>query len=175
LDEQQVDHDHSRQEEEVQGWQRCETKESGKWRVREHAANRDNQERRQRERPAGVAAQRITCRTNNKQDQCPGRERLHEPTGMEEHSTSVEDPQHNEEGQEVEDRADRPDEDHKITNQFDIPVLRLFDVAGIHVIGWNGHLREIVEEVVEQNLRRQHGEEGQEDIRPRHTEHIAEV
>ena len=53
-------------------------------------------------------------------------------------------------------------------------MLRLSDIACIHIIGWNGHLREFVEEGVEQNLRRQHGEKDRS-IMPSHTEHIAEV
>jgi len=58
------------------------------------------------------------------------------------------------EGKEVVERAHRPDGEHEIANQMNIPALRFTQEAAIHVIGGNGDLRQIIEQVVEQNLRR---------------------
>ena len=44
----------------------------------------------------------------------------------------MEDTQHEKEGQEVEDRTGWPIEDHKVADQADVPMLRLFDEARIH-------------------------------------------
>ena len=94
---------------------------------------------------------------------------------MEEYRSRIEDPQHNEEGEEVEDRTHGSDKDHKFADQANVPAVRLFDVTLVDMIGGNRNLRQVVQEVVEQDLFWQHGQEWQEDVRPRHTKHIAEI
>ena len=48
-------------------------------------------------------------------------------------------------------------------------------IAAIDVVRRNRDLREVVEKVVQQNLRRKHREERQEYRGDRHAEHVAEV
>src|SRR5690348_17759002 len=45
----------------------------------------------------------------------------------------------------------------------------------IDIVGWNRDLGEVIEEIVEQNLRRKHGQKGQEQHAGGHAEHVAEI
>src|SRR5690348_1831385 len=94
---------------------------------------------------------------------------------MEERRACVENSQQEEKRQEIVERTDGADTQHKVADQLDIPALRLLDKAGINMIGWNRHLCQIIEKVVEQDLRGQHGEERQEQKRPGHAEHIPKI
>src|SRR5262249_15984660 len=51
----------------------------------------------------------------------------------------------------------------------------LGNLLRVHVIGWNRHLREVIEEVVSQDLNRLHRQERQPDARAKHAEQIAEA
>ena len=75
---------------------------------------------------------------------------------MEERRGGPEDLQHHEKGQEIVDGTDRANEHHEVPYKADVPALRLLDEARVNVVGWDGHLRQVVEKVVEQDLRRQH-------------------
>jgi hypothetical protein len=46
----------------------------------------------------------------------------------------------------------RPNEDHEIADELDIPALRFLFEGGVHVVCRNRHLGQVAEEVVEQNL-----------------------
>src|SRR6266516_8112246 len=94
---------------------------------------------------------------------------------MKERLRGMENCQHHQEGQEVKDRTDRSDEDHEITDELDVPALRFLYVARIYVISRYRHLGKVVEKVIQQDLRRQHGQERQEYKGASHTEHIPEV
>ena len=80
-----------------------------------------------------------------------------------------------EERQEIEHRADRPDEQHEVADDPHVPSLRPAEEAVVHVVGRNRELGEVVEKVVEEDLRRQHRQERQEHRCRRHAEHVAEV
>ena len=87
----------------------------------------------------------------------------------------VEDAEHDGEGEEVVDRGERPDHQHVAPDEGDVPALGLQRVGGVHAVRRDRHLGEVVEEVVEQDLQRQHGQEGQEERRRGHAQHVAEV
>src|SRR5450755_719033 len=92
FNEEQIDHHHPCQEEEVEDRQGREAERTRQRRVREQDTKSDDQERRNREWEAGATAQRIARRTNTKQDERLRGERFYEPAGMEEHCVSFEDP-----------------------------------------------------------------------------------
>jgi Double zinc ribbon len=73
------------------------------------------------------------------------------------------------------DRADGPDHHHEPPDDPDVPPLLGPDECIVDVVGGDRDLGEIVEEVVEQDLRRQHRQERQEEERARHAEHVAKV
>ncbi len=125
FDEQQVGYRHRDQEEKVQSWQRCEAQRPGKRRVWQQNAYGYDQEDRDPERATGATAQGIARSANDKHDQRLRAERLHEPACMEEHRPGVEDTQHEKERQEVEDRTEWPDEDHKVAGD----ARRIFTAA----------------------------------------------
>ena len=88
---------------------------------------------------------------------------------------AVEDIEHGEKRRIVEDRADRPDEDHELKNIADVPFARDREIILIDIVRRNGGLREIVEQIVGEDLNGQHRQKGQEDAGAEHAEHIAEV
>ena len=49
------------------------------------------------------------------------------------------------------------------------------DLLGVHVVGRDGGLADVVEQVVGQDLDRRHRQERHEDAGPEHAEHVAEV
>ena len=75
------------------------------------------------------------------------------------------DPQHDAEGHEVEHRAQRPEEEHEPADERDVPVRRSAQLLLVDVVGGDGQLAGVVEQVVEQDLRRQHRQERQEQRR----------
>src|SRR6266516_7058389 len=87
----------------------------------------------------------------------------------------MENRQHHKEGEEVKDRTDWSNENHEITDELDVPVLRFLNVARIYVISRYRHLGKVVKKVIQQDLRRQHGQEWQEYKGTGHTEHIPKV
>src|SRR5260370_4521681 len=94
---------------------------------------------------------------------------------MEERLSGVENDQHHKESEKVEDRTDRPNEDHEIAGEFDILALRFLYEGSVHVVCRDRHLGQVVEEVVEQNLCWEHGQERQEYKSAGHAEHVPEV
>ena len=89
--------------------------------------------------------------------------------------TGVEAPQHDAEGDEVEYRADRAEEEHEPADEAHIPPAGGRHLLGIHLVGRDGQLARVIQQVVEQDLRGQHGQEGQEQRRPGGAEHVPEV
>ena len=67
---------------------------------------------------------------------------------------SVKDLEQGKEGQKIVDRAEWPDVDHEVADHADVPSLRFVNECLINVVSRNRHLREIVKEVIQQNLRR---------------------
>lgn len=104
----------------------------------------------------------ITHRPNDEEHECLCRQRLHEPSRVKQRFARAEVPQQHEKSEEIEDRADRTEEHHKVPYNPHVPPLRSPEVAVIDVVAGDGHLGQVVEEVIQQDLRRQHGQKGQE-------------
>src|SRR5579871_623353 len=75
----------------------------------------------------------------------------------------------------VEHRAQGTDHHHIPADVAHVPTARLLQVLRVHVVGRDGDLREIVEQVVDQHLDGRHRHERQEDAGAQHAEHVAEV
>ena len=75
----------------------------------------------------------------------------------------------------VEDRADRADEQHEIRDIADVPSPRHRQVFRVDVVGRDGRLRKVVEQVVGEHLDRRHRQERQDDAGAEHAEHVAEI
>ncbi len=86
-----------------------------------------------------------------------------------------EDVPHHAEGDHVEDRADRPDEDHEPADVVGAPLPRHGQILRVHVVPRDGRLRQIVEQIHREELDRQHRQERQERARDEHAEHVPEV
>ena len=103
----------------------------------------------------------------------------HEPAGLEQRlvfrRVGMEHKPHQAEGQNVEDGADRAKEQHKAPQIGRIPALRLLDLLVVHVIKRDGNLRDIVHQVLDQQVQRQHRQERQERTRHQHAENVTEV
>src|SRR5450631_844854 len=99
------------------------------------------------------------------------------PAGLEQRRVipTVEDIEHGEESRIVEDRADRSDEDHEFENIADVPFARNREILLVDIVRGDGGLREIIEQIVGEDLNGQHRQEGQEDAGAEHAEHIAEI
>ena len=146
-------------------------------RVGQHDRDRHDGQHAQQQRPAGAAPERVARRADHEHDQRLRRQRFHEPSGVEERRVRgrVEHPEQDPEGQEVVDRADRADDRHELADEPDLPALGPAEQRRIDVVGGDADLRDVVEEVVQQDLRRQHRQERQEERRRGHAEHVAEV
>ena len=127
------------------------------------------------ERPAGAAHPGpLSCPDHEEHERLRGK-RLDEPPGVEERLGGMEQPQEHEEREEIEHRTDGPHVQHEITDEPHVPASRAGHVGTVHAVARNRDLRHVVEEVVQQDLRRQHRQKRQEHRRDRHAEHVAEV
>ncbi len=79
------------------------------------------------------------------------------------------------EGQVIEDGTDQTEGNHKISNKTDVPAPWFFHQFLIHPIGGNGQLREIGQQIGQQDLFGQQGQKGQKEGGPGHAEHVAEI
>ena len=87
----------------------------------------------------------------------------------------LEDEEQQREGGVIEDRADRPEEQHEAPDVVDPPLARFEHVLFIHAVEGDGELREVVEEVLGEELDGEHGQERQERARAQDAEHVPEV
>ncbi len=62
---------------------------------------------------------------------------------------------------------------HKSFDIIDIPGPRLCQILFIHIVGWNGNLRNIIKKIVQQNLDRQHRQKWQKYAPACHAKHIS--
>ena len=88
---------------------------------------------------------------------------------------AAEEIEHEEEGGVVEDRAHRPDENHELLDVLDVPLARLLQVLVVDAVGGDPHLREVVEQVVDENLDGRHRQEGKKVTAADDREHVSEV
>ena len=123
----------------------------------------------------GTAAQRVAPGPDHKDHQDLGRHRLDKPARSKQRFLGIEPMNQHVKGQEIKQGTDRPDRQHEITDKAHVPLLGLRQVFRIDMVQRQGNFRHVVEQVVEQNLQRQHGQKGQEKCRGRHAEHVAKV
>ncbi len=69
----------------------------------------------------------------------------------------------------------RAEDDHELLHEADVEFLRPDKEIGFHVVEGDRELGRVVDEIVEQDLRRGHRQEGEHDRGDRHAEHVAEV
>ena len=82
---------------------------------------------------------------------------------------------HHHKCRDVENRAERPEKNHEAADVVGIPAQRLAHQFGVHVVKRNGTLRHVVQQVLHQQLQRQHRQERQKHARDQHRKHIAKV
>ncbi len=82
---------------------------------------------------------------------------------------------HQAKGQDVKKRTDRPKKQHKTAYVRWLPALWFFQHFLIDVIEWNGDLGHVVQQVLNQQVHRQHRQKRDERTGHQHREHIAEV
>lgn len=104
---------------------------------------------------------------------------LDEPPRLEERlhlrRPALEEVPHQQVGRQVEDRADRPDPDHEAAQPRGVPLARFAQVFGIHAVEGDRRLRDVVQEVLHQQVDGHHRQERQEGAGRHHAEHVAEV
>ena len=121
------------------------------------------------------ARKRVAAGANDEDHQHLSRQRFDEPAGLEQRLVRVQHREQHVESEEIEQRTDRPDDPHEVADEGHVPGLRAANLLRVDVVERDRHFGKIVEHVVEQDLRRQHRQEGQEYRGGRHAEHVAEV
>src|SRR5208337_4663860 len=112
---------------------------------------------------------------NTEDDQGLRDHRFDEPARLKQALTGVKYAQHDPEGYEIEDGADWTENHHEAFNQLDIPLQWLDHRFRIDVVERYRVLGNVVDQVVEQDLDRQHRQERQDQRGAGHAEHVAEV
>ncbi len=77
--------------------------------------------------------------------------------------------------QEVIQGTDRADIQHEIPDHPEVPPSGTLRPILVDLIHRDRNLRHVVQKVIQQDLRRQHGQEGQEERGHGHAEHVPEV
>ena len=78
-------------------------------------------------------------------------------------------------GRDVQNRADRPEREHEPHDGAGFPYRGLLQALLLRVVPRDGGAGEVIDEVQQDKLNGQHGEEGQKRARREHGEHIAEI
>ncbi len=92
-------------------------------------------------------------------DESLGEEGFHKPAGVEEvrMGETAENENHYKKRQIVENGTDRADEQDETTQVANGPLARAGQPFGVYLVGGDGGLGKIVEQVIRKNLDRQHG------------------
>ena len=176
LDERQVGEDHPQQDQEEADRQRGESECVGDRRERQDGPDDRAGDRGDEHGNTWSAAhERDPPRANDEHHEGLRGEGLDEPSTAELGVTGVQDDEHDEEGHEVEDRADRSEDAHEPTDEGDVPCRWAGQDLAVDPIGGDRQLTDVVQQVVEQDLRRKHREEREEQRRPCRAEHVSEV
>ncbi len=88
--------------------------------------------------------------------------RFDEPAGSELGRVRVQEAEHYRERQEIEDGAEWTEEDHETADEAEIPRRRSGQHLLVDVIGRDRHLTAVVQQVVREDLHREHRQEFQE-------------
>ena len=75
----------------------------------------------------------------------------------------------------IEYRTDRPDADHETAQIGSIPLTRLQQIFTVDLVKRYRRLRNIIQQVLYQQMNRKHRQERQESTRRQYTEHITEI
>ena len=94
---------------------------------------------------------------------------------MRRHGVGREHPPHQGEGGQVEDRTDRPEAQHEAANVAGVPFQGGRHQILVDTVERDADLREVVEQVLHQQVQRQHRQERQEGAGHQHRQHVAEV
>ncbi len=175
LDDGQVGERRDGDEREVRGGQRNEAHDAAERRRGKGRPDGHYGEKRRREREARTAAPRPGVRADDEENECLRAQRLDEPAGTKERLLRVKDAEQHEEREEVEHRAYGPDEQHEPPDETDVRAVGRAQPIGVDLVGRNRDLRDVVEHVVEQDLRREHRQERQRQRRHGHAQHVSEV
>src|SRR5690242_17321800 len=101
-----------------------------------------------------TAFQGIPAGTDDEDYEYLSAQRLNEPAGLKQLLAGLQNHQHDVEGQEVEQGADRTDHEHEVADEIHVEYTRVVNIAGVHLVHRDRDFRDVVENVVEQNLRR---------------------
>src|SRR6266542_2181200 len=108
--------------------------------VWEEETNQHDCHGRDRQRPTGLTAQGVAGGADHKENERLRRQGLHKPARVEQRFGSVEELEEHEEGQEIINGAQWPDEQHEVADHADVPALRLAGVARVDIIRGDCHL-----------------------------------
>jgi len=100
---------------------RHEPKPSADRRKRETDRYDDNRNRHRDEEPVWPAREEPAPRSDGEDHQHLGRHRLHKPAGMKKRLAGVKHMQESVEGEKIEDRADRPEDQHEMLDKLNVP------------------------------------------------------
>lgn len=130
--------------------------------------------------PGGTALyERHFPRTYHVYNQCLRQQAFDEPSGLEEglmlHALTAEGEPHHQISDDVEDGTDGTDENHEAAQVGGIPFPGFPEVFRIHPVEGDGGLRNIIQQVLNQQMNGKHGQEGQESTGCHDTEHVAEI
>src|SRR6185437_11821504 len=101
---------------------------------------------------ARTAAQRVASGADHEERQGLRGERFHEPAGVEFGLRGMQPYEQYVKSEKVVQRADRPHAQHEPADRTYVPAARSGQLRSIHVVAGNGDLRDVIEEIVEQDL-----------------------
>ncbi|CAM5345144.1 hypothetical protein SSTU70S_04809 [Stutzerimonas stutzeri] len=128
-----------------------------------------------RKRPWPAAVERLV-RAHHEDDHQLGDQRLDEPAAAKQLRLLADQIQQHTEGQQIERRADQPEQDHEAPHLADVPAVRRARPVGIDTVAGDADGRDVGEEIVQQVvLLGQQRQERQEERRHSHADHVAEV
>lgn len=133
---------------------------------RQDTAEGDNAQRSRHDRTAGPALdKRNLVGPDDINDHRLREERLHEPAGSKHRriGRAIKHEPHNAVSHEIKDGTDRPDGDDEFLDEADMPRTRFLQIILVHIIGRCRDLAHVVQEIIQEYLRRQHWQEGQDD------------
>ena len=102
-------------------------------------------------------------------------QRFNKPAGLKRRLIRPKEDQQQRESQNVEQGTDRTKDQHEVADEINIPTPGLLHGVFIDIIGRQGDLGKVRQEVVQQNLNRRHRQKRHKQRGERHAEHIAEI
>ena len=124
LDQREIGARQSDEDDEELGRWRLQSEIASETRERQRDGERDHGERARGQRRVRSARERIPARADDEDHEHLGRQRLDEPPGLEQRLVGVQHGKQHPERQEIEQRADRPDDPHEAAQQPQVPLLR---------------------------------------------------